>query len=212
MKLSIETLFCKKSDVFDDFHSIYSVSFPLSEQKSKEELFDMLCSPSYTFFIPKIDGKTAGFCIIFHSTQTSFYLLEYMAVDASLRNLAIGSKLFSYAIEQVTNKYGIKPFLVEIDSPQQESQESEIRKRRERFYKKFGCRKIDPFDYILAIKSEETAPPMKLLVYHIKMQNVSKSQLEEWLEDIYMLVYGCQKDDERIAKMLLDAPQILKLV
>ncbi|MDO9281337.1 MAG: GNAT family N-acetyltransferase [Methylotenera sp.] len=211
MKLSIETLFAKNSDGFDDFYNIYSVSFPLSEQKLKEELFEMLCSPSYTFFISKTDDKTAGFCIIFHSTQTSFYLLEYMAVDASLRNLAIGSKLFSYAIEQVTNKYGIKPLLVEIDSPQQESQETEIRKRRERFYKKLGCRKIDSFDYILAIKSEETAPPMKLLVYHNSIRNVSKPQLMEWLEDIYMLVYGCSKDDERIAKMLHHLPQTLNL-
>lgn len=212
MKLSIETLFAKNSDGFDDFYNIYSVSFPLSEQKSKEGLLEMLRSPNYTFFISKTDGKTAGFCIIFHSHKTSFYLLEYMAVDASLRNLAIGSKLFSYAIEQVTNKYGIKPFLVEIDSPEEKSVEEEIRKKREQFYKKLRCRKIDSFDYILAIKSEETAPPMKLLVYHTKMQDVLKPQLREWLEDIYMLVYGCSKDDERIKKMLSDVPQILKLI
>ncbi|MDQ1244362.1 MAG: hypothetical protein QG565_702 [Campylobacterota bacterium] len=212
MQLSIDTLSQKNRDGFDDFHNIYSISFPLSEQKSKEELFEMLRALNYTFFVSKTEGKMAGFCIIFHSIKTSFYLLEYMAVDASLRNLAIGSRLFSYAIEQIYSKHGIKPLLVEIDSPQQESQESEIRKARERFYKKFGCRKIDSFDYILAIKSEEIAPLMKLLVYHTKMQNILKPQLREWLEDIYMLVYGYSKDDERIAKMLLDVPQILKLI
>lgn len=212
MKLSIETLFAKNSDGFDDFYNIYSVSFPLSEQKSKEGLLEMLRSPNYTFFISKTEGKTVGFCIIFHSHKTSFYLLEYMAVDASLRNLAIGSKLFSYAIEQIHSKHGIKPFLVEIDSPEEKGVEEEIRKKREQFYKKLRCRKIDSFEYILAIKSEETAPPMKLLVYHTKMQDVLKSQLREWLEDIYMLVYGCSKDDERIKKMLSDVPQILKLI
>jgi hypothetical protein len=102
--------------------------------------------------------------------------------------------------------------LVEIDSPQQKSQEQEIRKRREQFYKKLGCRKIDQFDYILAIKNEQTAPQMKLLVYHTKMQNVLKPQLREWLEDVYTLVYGCSKDDERIAKMFLNLPQTLNLI
>jgi hypothetical protein len=53
---------------------------------------------------------------------------------------------------------------------------------------------------------------MKLLVYHTKIRNILKPQLREWLEDIYMLVYGCQKNDERIKKMLSDVPQILKLI
>lgn len=212
MQLSIDTLSQKNRDGFDDFYNIYSISFPLSEQKSKEELLEMLHSPSYTVFISKISNKTVGFCIIFHPFKTSFYLLEYMAVDTTQRNYGIGSKLFSYAVEQVFGKYGTKPLLVEIDSPQQKSQEQEIRKRREQFYKKLGCRKIDQFDYILAIKNEQTAPQMKLLVYHTKMQNILKPQLREWLEDVYTLVYGCSKDDERIAKMFLNLPQTLNLI
>ncbi|WP_294890426.1 GNAT family N-acetyltransferase [Sulfurimonas sp. RIFCSPLOWO2_12_36_12] len=94
MQLSIDTLSQKNRDGFDDFYNIYSISFPLSEQKSKEELLEMLHSPNYTVFISKISNKTVGFCIIFHSFKTSFYLLEYMAVDTTQRNYGIGSKLF----------------------------------------------------------------------------------------------------------------------
>lgn len=212
MQLFIETLCKKNRDGFDEFYTIYSISFPLSEQKSKEELLKMLHSPCYTIFISKNNNKITGFCIIFHSLQTSFYLLEYMAVDTTQRNSGIGSKLFSYATRQIFSKNGIKPLLIEIDSSEEKSDEQAIREKREQFYKKLGCRKINQFDYILAIKNEKTAPPMKLLVYHTKMQNVLKPQLQEWLEDIYMLVYGCARDDERIAKMLCNVPQTLNLI
>ena len=212
MQLLIEALCKKNRDGFDDFYAIYSISFPMSEQKSKEELLKMLHSPHYTIFTSKNNNKITGFCIIFHSPQTSFYLLEYMAVDASQRSSGIGSKLFSYAVEQVFGKYGTKPLLVEIDSPEEKCYEQAIREKREQFYKKLGCRKIDSFDYILAIKNDKTAPPMELLVYHTKLQNVLKPQLQEWLEDIYALIYGCTKDDERIAKMLCHLPQTFNLI
>lgn len=211
MNFFIEPLLITEGGAFDDLYAIYVASFPVSEQKSKEELFDMLCSLDYTFFISKTDTKTVGFCIMFNSPQASFYLLEYMAVDNIYRNAKIGSKLFLHAIDQITEKYGEKPCLVEIDSPQQNGPQQSTSERRERFYRKLGCRKVDSFDYILAIKSGETVPPMKLLVYHTKMQNIPKSQLKEWLEDIYMLVYGCSKSDGRIAEMLFGVPQILKL-
>ena len=212
MQLQIETLCQKCMDSFDDFYAIYSISFPPSEQKSKKELLIMLDSPDYTIFTSKIETQTVGFCIIFHSEQTSFYLLEYMAIDGTKRSLGIGSKLFFHAITQIFSEHGIKPVLIEIDSPEEKSDEQNLREKREQFYKKLGCRKIEPFDYILAIKSNQIAPPMELLVYHNDMQNILKSQLQEWLEGIYTLVYGCAKDDERINKMISHSPQILNLI
>ncbi len=53
---------------------------------------------------------------------------------------------------------------------------------------------------------------MELLVYHNGMQNILKPQLKEWMEDIYTLVYGCAKDDERITKMLCHLPQTFNLI
>ena len=103
MQLLIETLCQKNRDSFDDFYAIYSVSFPQSEQKSKEDLLMMLHSFNYTIFISKIETQMVGFCIIFHSEQTSFYLLEYMAIDVAQRSLGIGSKLFFHAIAQTFN-------------------------------------------------------------------------------------------------------------
>lgn len=212
MQLVIETLSQEDQEGFDSFYAIYAVSFPSSEQKPKEELFKMLHSAHYTIFISKIEGRSVGFCIIFHSKETSFYLLEYMATEHSKKGLGIGSKLFIYAAAEIFGRYGVKPMLIEIDSPQEKNEEQGIREKRERFYKKLGCRKIEPFDYILAIKSSQVAPSMQLLVYHNTILDISKPQLKEWLEDIYVFVYGCAKDDERIAKMLSHSPQTLNLI
>lgn len=208
----VEPLFKEDKNGFEEFYNIYLVSFHPSEQKQKKELLEMLNSPGYTIFTSKIGGKIVGFCAVFHSLQTSFFLLEYMAVASAYRGLKIGTELFLHVRERLVKMHGPKPFLVEIDSPWQKSGERDIREKRERFYRNMGCRIIDPLDYILPIKSENSPPNMKLMIHCESTLDVSGILLRKWLEDIYMLVYGCQKDDERIDKMLLDAPQILKLI
>ncbi|MDD2652938.1 MAG: GNAT family N-acetyltransferase [Sulfurimonas sp.] len=212
MQVTIESLSQKDENGFNSFYDIYKISFPASEQKSKEELLSILNSSDYTIFTSKISNEIVGFCVIFHPARASFYLLEYMAINERKRGLGIGSKLFYAAVMQTFSKQGIKPVIIEIDSPEETSNEKDIREKRELFYKRLGCRKIEPFDYILPIKSSQVAPLMKLLVYHSDIQNISKSQLMEWVEDIYTFVYGCTKDDERIDKMFSNTPKILKLI
>lgn len=197
---------------FNAFYAIYRVSFPLSEQKSYEELLCMGSLPSYTIFTAKNDEETLGFCIMFHNSEVDFYLLEYMAIDTQKRSLGLGSKLFLTSLEYLVQQYGLKPLLIEIDSPEKPSNEQYIRQKREQFYRKLGCKKIDPFDYILPLKSDETPPPMELLVYHPHLTELSKEHLKRWLEILYTDVYACNKDDARIEAMLKDTPPILNLI
>ena len=197
---------------FDDFYAIYCVSFPLSEQKSKEALLAMQTLTSYTIFIAEDDETILGFCIVFHDKDADFYLLEYMAVDTQQRSLGVGSHLFTCACEYLVKTYGLKPFLIEIDSPEKPSNEQDIKEKREQFYRKLGCKKVDPFDYILPLNTQETPPPMELLVYHPSLSSISKQHLSLWLEALYTHVYGCDKNDVRLATMLEHAPPTLNLI
>lgn len=197
---------------FDDFYAIYCVSFPLSEQKSYEELLRMGNSSCYTIFTAQNDEQTLGFCIFFHDTNVDFYLLEYMAIDTQKRSLGLGSKLLLASIEALIKRYGLKPLLIEIDSPEKPSDEQHIREKREQFYRKQGARKIDPFDYILPLNSDEAPPPMELLVYHPTLTQISREHLKRWLEILYTNVYGCDKDDARIEAMLKNTPPIFNLI
>jgi len=210
--MHIAPLDIKDKARFDSFYAIYRVSFPLSEQKSYEELVLMGSLASYTIFTAQNDEEILGFCIMFHDSEVDFYLLEYMAIDAQKRSLGLGSKLFLASIDSLVQQHGLKPLIIEIDSPEKPSPEQSIREKREQFYRKLGCKKINPFDYILPLKSDEAPPPMELLVYHPSLTHISKEQLRCWLEALYSNVYGSDKDDVRIAVMLKNTPPILNLI
>lgn len=197
---------------FEAFYAIYALSFPLSEQKSKEALLAMLTSNHYTIFIAYETTQCVGFCIIFHPLHLDFYLLEYMATRQEIRGKGIGSILLTQSIQALYQTHGQKPLLIEIDSPEVDSDDPEIRVKREQFYRKIGCLKLDPFDYILGLKSTLTAPPMELLVYHPSLRSIPKETLQIWLENIYTLVYNCEKEDERIAQMLLHVKPTTHLI
>ena len=197
---------------FEAFYAIYSLSFPPSEQKSKEALLAMLTSNHYTIFVTYETMQCIGFCIIFHPLHLDFYLLEYMATHQTIRGKGIGSILLTQSIQTIYQTHGQKPLLIEIDSPEVASEDADMRAKREQFYRKIGCLKLDPFDYILGLKSTQTPPAMELLVYHPSLKSISKKTLQIWLESIYTLVYDCEKDDERIAQMLLHVKPTINLI
>lgn len=198
--------------LFDAFYGIYRVSFPLSEQKSKEALLAMHASASYTIFIAQNDEIILGFCIVFHDKDADFYLLEYMAVDPQRRDLGIGTHLFSASYTYVQQRYGLKPLLIEIDSPKTPSLDKALREKRAHFYRKLGAKTIDALEYILPLKSTEIPPAMELLLYHPTLNCIAKETLKSWLEQIYTNVYGCEANDTRIMTMLHHSPELFHLI
>ena len=197
---------------FDAFYDIYRVSFPPSEQKSKEALLAMYTLTSYTIFIAEDDEIILGFCIVFHDKDADFYLLEYMAVDPQRRDLGIGSQLFNTSYTYIQERYGLKPLLVEIDSPKSPSLDKALREKRAHFYRKLGAKTIDALEYILPLKSTETPPAMQLLLYHPTLNSIAKQTLQRWLEQLYTNVYGCEANDARIKTMLHHAPELFHLI
>lgn len=212
MALHVKALEQNNSHEFDGFYAIYSAAFPLSEQKSRDALLAMQHASFYTIYLAYNDEKIVGFCIMYHPHRDDFFLLEYMAIDETQRGIGLGSTLLKSSMDQLFQTHGIRALLIEIDSPEKSSAEQEIREKRELFYRRLGALKVDPFDYILALQSNEEPPPMELLVYHPSMREVSKATLHVWIEKLYVDVYGCTKDDPRIAQMLELVPPILNLI
>ena len=212
MLLHVKKLEYYHSHEFDGFYAIYSTAFPVSEQKSSETLHEMLKSENYTIYLAHIDEKIIGFSILYHPQDEDFYLLEYMAISNLQRGGGWGTMLLQKSIDDLFKTHGTKALIIEIDSPEKPSDEQEIREKREQFYRRFGAKKIDPFDYILPLQTHETPPPMELLVYHPSLQTLSKELLQHWLEKLYTNVYGCDKHDARIAFMLEHTPPILNLI
>lgn len=212
MALHVKILSHKDALEFDGFYAIYSVSFPPSEQKSYNVLLHMLHTSFYTIYLACNDEKIVGFCIMYHPHNEDFFLLEYMAIDEKERGIGLGSTLLHRSIEHLFATHGTRLLLIEIDSPQEASSEQTIRTKREQFYRRFGALMIEPFEYILALQSDETPPPMKLLAYHPTLRTLSKNTLQTWLEKLYVGVYGCSQHDPRIAQMLDGIPPVLHLI
>jgi Acetyltransferase (GNAT) family len=189
---------------FKDFLRIYKESIAARERKSESEISQMLSRPDYRVILLKRSDATVGFSIVFAPLKETFCLLEYMAVAANYRNAGLGRKLFLGTVDNVLSKTGHNiPMLLEVDSDREPSADQPIRRRRQQFYRRLDCLRIDKLPYILPLPGKGAPPQMDLMVYFPGgAQVVSKMQLQHWLKLIYHDVYGCAEGDPRIIEML----------
>jgi GNAT superfamily N-acetyltransferase len=189
-------------DAFQQLLAIYQVAIIASEQKSPAELRAMLANPRYRFLLAREDERVIGFAILYLPDSGAFWLLEYMAVDQSLRSKRYGERIFSAAKELAASAAPGAPCVLEVDQPGDKSPADDA-SRRLRFYQRLGCRRIAGLAYILPLEVAGTPPPMMLLVHGIEDREVlAASEVTEWLRAIYVEVYGQRPDDPRINLMM----------
>lgn len=187
------------SDAFAQFFAIYEASIPEYERKSREAIAALVTRADYRIVGLEMNNDIVAFFILFLSTAHSLGLLEYMATTSSARNGGLGSKLFRKAAELA----GELPMLVEVDSEREDTPDRALRVRRKEFYFRHGCRQIPHLDYRMPMVGSAEPPTMDLLLYWKEHEEVlSPGLVRQWLEHIYVDVYGCRRDDERIAVMM----------
>lgn len=196
---------------FDRFFTIYTSAFPLSEQKPEEEIRKLLNNIEYTFFLAKNGKEVIGFSIFFTPRQSDFHLLEYMAVSPTARSGGMGSFLFAQSLQKLSERFGFRPLLIEIDSPDDPTQDLHINQRREDFYRKNGCTTIESFRYILGLKSDLPPPSMRMMLYYPNRREISTAYLKNCIEIIYRDVYGRSATDPAITEMFIHLPEMLSL-
>jgi ribosomal protein S18 acetylase RimI-like enzyme len=200
---SISPLVSNDDAAFKDFLRIYNESISVREQKSATEISAMLARPDYRIFLISRNTLTVGFSIVFVPIKESFCLLEYMAVDAAYRNSGLGQQLFLHSANNIFSKTGCIPMLLEVDSDHELSADLLIRRRRQQFYRRLNCLRIDNLPYILPLPGQGSPPQMDLMIYFKgPAQVVRKIQLQQWLKLIYHDVYNCSDEDPRINTML----------
>jgi hypothetical protein len=152
-------------------------------------------------------GHVNGFSILFLPPAERFALLEYMAVTPERRNRGLGSALFKQTVQHAS-----LPILLEVDSDREPSGDREMRTRRQQFYRRLGCVRVAGLHYILPLPGQGPVPEMDLLLYSAEpLRQLSKHDLERWLRTIYRDVYRCSVDDPRIAQMLHDVSDPVRL-
>jgi len=191
---------------FEELYGIYAASIAIREQKTRAQIAALVLRPGYKVLLAKRQGVVIGFSMVFLPVQESFCLLEYMAVQAMHRNSGVGASLFRHSIQVAASIQGETPMLLEVDSPDQE-----IHRRRQQFYRRLGCRRIEGLSYLLPLPGP---PPDMDLMVHVSpaISSIPKSTLEDWLKVVYQEVYGCSSNDVRIRRMMNAVADPISLV
>jgi len=197
----IERLRPEMPGAFEGLLRIYREAIPQSERKTDEALAGMLAQSDYEFSLALAGDVVTAFSIVKPFVPPDSCLLEYMAVDGSLRGRGIGSALFQAACASAMT--ATRFVLLEVDSEAQPSADRAIRARRKLFYRTLGCREVAGLSYLMPSVSLEEPPRMNLLVYRRELPDaIDKATLRRWLQCIYVQVYRQQADDPRIDRML----------
>jgi len=204
-----------EGDSWAEVYRIYAESIDPREQKPRDQLAALLGRPDYEILVAKRDGRIVGISVLFVPPVEAFGLVEYMAVDAAERGGGVGAALFRQSREIASTRHAGAPtaLLVEVDSDRVPSPAQELCEKRQRFYRRLGCLRIEGLSYELPLAIGGVPPPMDLLLHRPpEMKTLAKDTLERWLRSVYREVYGCATDDPRIARMLESVEDPVRLV
>jgi GNAT superfamily N-acetyltransferase len=182
--------------------AIYREAIEPSEQKPMAELAANLRDARYEFLVSRSDGGIDAFASLFFPASSTFFLLEYMAVDRRVRSRGNGERMFRAAMALGRTRAPGQACVIEVDQPGGEVKFGNDPGRRITFYRRMGCRVIAGLDYILPLDAMGTPPPMMLLVHGMESETaISSRRVRDWLAVMYCDVYRCALDDPRIETM-----------
>ncbi|WKW51214.1 GNAT family N-acetyltransferase [Rhodomicrobium lacus] len=190
-------------DRLEQLIAIYRVSIARAEQKPEWMVRAMLDDASRRLLVALDDGRVVAFAISYFAPDASFWLLEYLAVDSNVRSGGVGGRIYDAARALAAEAAPGAPGLLEVDAPRADAPETDEARRRLRFYRRFGCRKVEGLTYVLPFGQPGEVPPMWLLVDGLEEQDtVSTDRVADWLRGIYAGVYAQSAEHRLIGAMM----------
>lgn len=191
---------------FGPLLEIYAEAIPARERKAPEALTALAGREDYLVLVMEAQGRTLGFSLLLCPLREDFFLLEYMAVESAHRDQGLGGLLFRESMAAARAGATDRWCLVEVDSLRDPGEDSVQRSRRQRFYRREGCRQVERLAYLLPLPGVDPPPAMDLFVHRPGPPPVAVplAMLGRWLETIYRDAYGCAGEDSRIRDMLRD--------
>jgi GNAT superfamily N-acetyltransferase len=139
-------------------------SFPPEERDPCQVLIKSIQEGKSILYTASEKNKIIGFTTLTPLRETGMYLMEYLAVDKSSRNLGIGGKILQFIKKDFggTKDAGL---ILEVERPGEVAgAESEIRQRRIFFYMRNGARMVrDGGAYRMPNLCGEGSLPMHLM-------------------------------------------------
>jgi ribosomal protein S18 acetylase RimI-like enzyme len=127
----------------EQFRVIFETSFPPEEREDTEDLLVNLREGERECYLALTDERVAGFAIVRRLTGCRDAVLEYLAVDAALRNIGFGGRILRYLRRELAApaEAAISGLLFEVERPEdaRNDEDRELRERRVDFYRRNGA-------------------------------------------------------------------------
>lgn len=205
--MQITPLAADDDSAFNQMFALYTQAIEASERKPRAAIAAYVRDPRCRILLAREAGAVQAFAMLFYPSSAGFWLLDYLAVDATLRSQGMGARMFAAASADAATR-GARPCLIEIDQPGAAVSPGNDPIARAAFYRRLGCRRLQGLDYVLPLDVAGTPPPMQVLV-HGALGPFSKATVHQWLTALYTEVYDRPADDPRIAAMLHDLPDLI---
>lgn len=197
------TLLATDTAAFEELFELYRSSMPAAERKSRASLHASLGRNDYRVVLLRRAGRLIGYSILFVPENDNFCLLEYMAVREGFRGGGIGAALFRHSVDMARAGRRDVAVLLEVDSYREAAPDRAMRVRRQAFYRRLGCLRVEGLDYVLPLETGRAPPVMDLMILPpADGAVIRRAELERWLRAVYVVVYGQSPADPRIARMV----------
>jgi ribosomal protein S18 acetylase RimI-like enzyme len=188
---------------FAQLFDIYRDAIDPSEQKAEAALRAMLGRETQLLLVAREGGAVIAFAILWLPADADIWSLEYIAVAPSHRGSGLGAEMFRASVAATARTFGI----IEVEAPT-----GELQRRRIAFYGRLGCRRLGAIDYQLPLRTNGEPPPMWLLIHGGEaVADVARRGVSDWLSRMYAEIYAEAPDDPRIAQMLADDSERIRL-
>lgn len=192
---SIENVSAEELRVDDDWWRLYEDSFPAIEREPPNVILDSIVRGVGMASRARRNGVTFGLTTTHILKKPPSVFLVYLAVARSQRGLGTGGELFRNAWESGAaqlSAQNLKPvgYVWEVDPPEIDAADAEVRRRRVAFFQRQGGRLLAR-PYFQPPVNGTTAVPMSLMFSPAEGGGSPTSELvEDLVRAIYFEKYG----------------------
>ena len=163
----------------EKFSSVYKRlidAFPYEERRDERDEKKCFLKSQFNFCEITDDGESVGLIVFW--VFSKFLFVEHIAINKEIRSKGYGSKTF----ELLKTQYNL-PIILEAESP-----ETEMQKKRIKFYENLGF-KVNSYSYTQPSYHNEESVPLMVLSFP---QLLSESEFEEFFKTTREIVYGIE--------------------
>ena len=197
---------------FKEAIRIYTESFPPNERHSTDTIEKRVKENLYQMFIGRLKDRVVFMALLYPLKNTNFILFDYMATDKNFRNKGIGTKFIKNELNLLKKNTFKKYLILEIENPKY-GNNKEQRKRRVKFYKRFGAKEMKNVRYVLPPLSGSNPTEMILMVLpEYNEGKIDGDLVKKLITQIYTELYNRDEDDGLLNSFIHEINNSIELI